>query len=309
VISAFDIVPASLIDQPLPANVLRDGSSGYNPFGDSPQAMRDACGDAARDFKASYWIEAKDREAKARENDENKTWGVNYLDRFTNQGGGNGGYSTHECTTHMLRAQVEGARNRQRAINFAEGPKKDFRYEQSSKGSVWLSPLSVYAEANPGQWGGANCSQVLSIACRRGMLPDKIQPAEYKFKHTLHGTCGAGGKNQSRGAWVKLSDFPPGWQETAKLFQPIEVIVTTDWEEALCLLLHGCILGYGRSGHAVPPCMWNWSQSLAGYADSYDRFLWDSLGTFKSAVRSGVEAVVSVTAPDDWNDPAGTLAT
>jgi len=139
---------------------------------DTRDVLVSVCGSASREFPQSLWIEPKDWADKARDNDKYHTWGMNYIDRFTNQN------PTHECTCHSLRANVEAARNRQRGIIFHEGPKKGFRYEQSKKGSVWLSPLSVYAEANPGQWGGANVQQVLEIACRRGMLPEKIQPRD-----------------------------------------------------------------------------------------------------------------------------------
>jgi hypothetical protein len=171
---------------------------------------------------------------------------------------------------------------------------------------VWLAPLSVYAEANPNVRGGAGCVQVLDIACRRGMLPEKEQPFDYKFKHAIQGTAGGtSAKNQSVGSWLRLSDFPAGWNETAKWFKPKEVIVTTDPEAALCMLLHGLVLGYGRNGHAVPPAFYNFASKAVGYVDSYNRVLYDSWGTFASACRGGVSAVLSMTTPDDWMNPAG----
>jgi hypothetical protein len=297
VTDSFAPIPADLID--VPPSAPHDGYPAELAAADTPDALRGACGAASRDFPQSLWIEPKDWADKARENDKYHTWGINYLDRFTNQ------TPTHECTCHALRASAEAARNKQRGIIFADGPKRDFRYEESARGSVWLSPLSIYSEANPRQWGGAGCYQVLEIACRRGFLPEKIQPRDYGFKHALQGTTGKGGKNQASGPWVRLGDFPTGWQETAKLFRPQEVIVTTDWEQAVCLLLHGYVLEYGRSGHAIPPAIWNITQQAAGYVDSYDVVRWDSLRTFQAACRSGVFAITSMTIPDDWNQPAG----
>lgn len=268
---------------------------------DTPSAIRDACGDAARDFPSALYIEPKDWADKARDNDKYNTWPINYIDRFTNQN------PTHECTTHSLRANAEGARNRQIGVSYPGGPKKDYRYEESSKfGSVWLSPLSIYAEANPNIRGGANVRQVMEIACRRGMLPESIQPREYGFKHTLVGTTGKGGKNQASGKWVKLGNFPEGWKETAALFKPLEVIFPGSVEEAVCLLLHGSFVSVGRSGHAVP-----WSQltfkgndvETAPYADSYDVVRYDSFRTMKSAWR-GAFAIRTMTAPDNWLAPA-----
>lgn len=263
-----------------------------------PGVLQDCCGSASRAFPKSMWIEPKDWADKARENDKNHTWPLNYVDRYTNQD------PTHECTCHSLSRNIEGARNRQLGIIFKDGPKKGYRYEESSKGSVWVSPLSVYAEANPGQWGGANVRQVLEIACRRGMLPDKIQPHDYGFKHTLQGTSGQGNNNQSGGNWISVSRFPDGWQETAKWFKPLEVIFPESWEQAVCLVLHGLLVSVGRNGHAIPWAQWLPDQQVMAYPDSYDVTRYDSLRTVKSAWQ-GSFAIASVTTPDDWMKPAG----
>lgn len=269
---------------------------------DTFDVLWECCGSASTEFPKSLWLDEGQRKDKARENDKNKTWGINFLDRMTNQ------QPSDECTCHMLRAEAEACRNRQRGIIFPDGPKANFRYEESSLGSVWLGPLSVYAEANPNIRGGANCRQVLEIACRRGFLPETIQPRDYKFKHALHGTTGKGGKNQASGKWVRLSDFPDGWQETAAWFKPQEVIFTRDWEQAQCLLLWGYVLGYGRNGHAIPPAFWNVASDVYGYPDSYDVIRYDSAATFRRAVASGVHCIASMPAPDNWLEPAGALA-
>lgn len=293
--NTFTPLDPKLIDVPL--HRPHDGYPEEMKLGDTFDALRDACGSASRDFPDALWIDPSDWADKARDNDKYKTWPLNYVDRFTNQD------PTHECTCHSLTRIAEGCRNRQRGIIFPDGPKKDFRYEESSKGSVWLSPLSVYAEANPRQWGGAGIRQVLEIATRRGFLPEKIQPHEYGFKHTLQGTTGKGGKNQSRGSWVRVSDFPDGWKDTAKLLMPLEVIFPGSWEQAVCLVLHGLLYGVGRSGHAVPWAFWNHQEQAMGYIDSYDVIRYDSLRTVKSAWNGGF-AIASMTAPDDWLRPA-----
>lgn len=265
---------------------------------DTPDVLRQACGSASREFPRALWIEPKDWPDKCRENDKYKTWPINYVDRFTNQS------PTHECTCHALRTVAEACRNRQRGIIFPDGPKKGQRYEESVNGSVWLSPLSVYAEANPGQWGGANCRQVLEIAVRRGFLPERIQPRDYGLNHQLQGTTGAGGMNQSTGPWVRVSGFPDGWQETAKWFKAQEVIFTSNWQEVVCLVLHGYAVEVGRNGHAIPYAFWNCAEQKMGYVDSYDVVRWDSLGTLKQAA-GGAFAIASMTTPDDWMHPAG----
>lgn len=294
-VDTFAPIPEHLVDVVLPEH---DGYPEHLAAEDTPDALRDCCGAATRSFPESLWIEPKDWEDKARDNDKYKTWAYNYVDRYTNQN------PTHECTCHSLSRLFEGARNRQRGNIFDEGPKRDYRYEESSKvGSVWVSPLSVYAEANPGQWGGANVRQVMEIACRRGLLPESIQPADYGFKHTLHGTTGEGCNNQSRGSWVSVSRFPAGWQETAKLFMPEEVCFPESWEQAVCLVLNGYGVGVGRSGHAIPWMFWNAAEQAMGYPDSYEVTRYDSERTVKSAWY-GSFSILSVTAPDNWNFPA-----
>lgn len=279
----------------------RDGHPGYTAemeAEDTTDAIRSVCMGIDRSCPAALIKDPNDWEEIARENDRERTWPTNYADHYTNQD------PTHECTCHSLIQNATIARNRQRAIKFKDGPKKGFRYQESQKsGSVFLSPLSVYAEANPGQWGGANVRQVMEIACKRGILPDNMQPASYNFRHTLHGTTGKGNNNQSKGPWVRLKDFPEGWQNTARWFKPLEVIFPASWEEAVCLVLAGYAVSVGRNGHAVP-----WTRFLPGqgmeYIDSYDVLRYDSLNTVKRAW-SGAFAIATMTVPDDWNKPAG----
>ena len=266
---------------------------------DTTDALRDACGNAARAFPESLWIEPRDWEAKARENDAAGAWAMNYLDRFTNQN------PTHECTCHSLRANAEAARNRARGVLYADGPKADYRYAESGQvGSVWLSPLSVYAEANPRKWGGANVRQVLEIAVRRGMLPETVQPHDYAFRHALPGTTGEGGLNQASGKWTPVSAFPDGWEQTAAWFRPLEVIFPESYEQAVCCVLAGLVVSVGRNGHAVPWARWIAGERLMAYPDSYDIVRYDSERTARSAWR-GSFAIASMTLPDDWSRPAG----
>jgi len=271
---------------------------------DTDDALRDVCGSTAREFPDALWIEPRDWADRASDNDKYSTWPLNFIDRFTNQGAGSGRAGTHECTCHSLRANFEAARNRARGVIYTDGPKDDFRHPESGKvGSVWLSPLSVYAEANPSRWGGANVRQVLEIAVRRGMLPETMQPADYGFAHAIVGTAGGGNSNQSAGPWVSVSRFPEGWEETARMFRPLEVIFPASYEQAVCLVLHGMCVSVGRNGHAVPWARWIAGQRLLAYPDSYDIIRYDSERTARSAWR-GSFAIATVTSPDDWSRPA-----
>lgn len=276
-----------------------DGYPDHLAAEDTSDALRSACGEASRDFPESLWIEPSEWAERAAENDRHGLWAINFLDRFTNQ------TPTHECTCHSLRANFEAARNRARGLIYADGPKVGERYSESGEaGSVWVSPLSVYAEANPRKWGGANVRQVLEISVRRGMLPDVRQPRDYGFVHAIPGTSGKGNSNQAGGAWIPVSKFPAGWQETARHFRPLEVIFPDSYEEAVCCVLHGLVVSVGRRGHAVPWARWVADQRLMAYPDSYDIVRYDSDRTARSAWR-GSFAIASVTLPDDWSRPAG----
>lgn len=294
-------IDARLIDVDLPHD------SGYSfevSRDDNTENMKGAVSDAGgiiTDFPNSMWIEPRDWPAVARELLDTRTRAIDYVDRFTNQD------PTHECTSHCFRTCFEGARNRQRRIAIGP-PVAGQRLDSSAhSASVWVSPLSVYAEANPGQWGGAGVRQILGIATRRGVLPDKVQPREYGFKHTLHGTCGQGGVNQSHGPWVPLSRFPDGWQETAKHFKPVEYIFPDSWEQTVCLVLNGLLVGVGRNGHSIPYAEWMPDDQVMKYVDSYDVCRFDSISRIKSTVGDSY-AIVSTTIPDSWDKPAGVAA-
>lgn len=270
---------------------------------DTPDQLWDACGDASTKFTAEYWIEPSDWADRARDNDKYGGWAANYVDRFTNQS------PTHECTCHSLSRLFESCRNKQRGVIYAEGPKRGYRYAESAEfDSVWVSPLSIYAEANPRQWGGASIRGVLSIATRRGFLPSTKQPRDYGFAHALHDTAGRSDTdNQASGPWTRVSSFPAGWEQTAALLQPQEVIFPESWEQAVCLVLHGLGVGVGRKGHAIPwmVARFNSSGDFAGmdYVDSYQVIRTDSAATVRSAWR-GSYAIETVRPPADWEDPA-----
>lgn len=293
--SSFAPVDPRLIDVHLPEH---DGYPESCAAEDSADTLWDAAGDAAREFPQHLWIEPRDWADAARQNDEYKTWPINWLDRFTNQS------PTHECTCHALRAVAEACRNRQRSVMLGPPVAGQRLPLSATTGSVWLSPLSIYAEANPRIRGGASTRGVLEIAQRRGFLPETIQPRDYGFRHAIVGTQGKGGVNQASGDWVPLSKFPPGWEATARHFRPLEIIIPVTWEQMVCLVLRGRAVGAGRDGHAVPYAIWNPTQQLLGYVDSYDVVRWDSTRTVRAAVGSAY-AIESMTTPDDWLQPAG----
>ena len=271
---------------------------------DNAASYRDAAGDTARDFPDHLWIEPREWKEFAAEAKANKTRPIDYMDRFTNQGGGNGIRGTHECTCHALEGNALCAMNRQKMQAIGPPEPKVFLPASRTRGSVWLSCVSIYAEANPRQWGGANVRQVMEIAVDRGFLPDKIQPKEYNFKHDLIGTCGAGNVTQSRGSWVSVNQFPDGWKETARHFRPLEIIIPTSYEQCVCLVLHGRAVSVGRSGHAVVYSFWDGEERVMGYRDSYDVIRYDSERTVKGCARTGY-SIATMVMPDNYDLPAG----
>ncbi len=272
-------IPADQLDQtPLTDTGYPDALAAN----DTVEAFR---GLGARDFPDHLWIEPRDWKDHARENDRNGTWPENYRSRFTHQG------NSHECTCHALIQNIEIAWNRQR---------------QSLSDAVWLSPLSVYAEANPRKWGGSYCQKVLGIAIERGVLPEYDGPGgpgtqKTKFRHTLNQTAG----RSDSGPWVPVSGFPSGWKETAAAFAPDEVINVSSWEEHVCLLLHGYAVSNGRSGHSIchVQIVWDGGQIRSKYSDSYNVHRFDSERMIRSGV-GGAFAVVTTKVPDNWQQPA-----
>ena len=183
--------------------------SGYNEDEAAMYDNSDAlAGIGAREFPSALWIEPREWQERAKQNDETKTWPDNYRNRFTHQG------NSHECTCHALAQNMEIAWNRQSLT-------KEF--------AVWFSPLSVYAEANPRRWGGSYMQKTVGICINRGILPsyngpDGIRTQANEFKHTLNETAGNDNSDNGGGDWVPLSRFPSGWRETARHFKAAEVI-------------------------------------------------------------------------------------
>ena len=297
------VVTNDLVDVVLPHH---DGYPEHLAKLDTEEAVCSSFGSTNRSFPESLWIEPSERRERARQNDELGLWAGNFIDRFTNQS------PTHECTTHAFRVIAEACRNRQRRIALG-GPVAGQRLPISAKSaSVWLSCISVYAEANPRQRGGANVQQICRIACERGVLPDKIQPRPYKFRHTMAGTCGKGGINQSKGPWPGWSGNtfrnPPAeweddnWRETAEWFKPLECVYIRNEDEFDCLLLNGYPISIGRKGHSVPVVgiKYEGNRKLYPYFDSYDVIRFDS-----KAYYSGAYTILTMMTPDDWDKPAG----
>lgn len=240
------------------------------------------------DFPDELYIDPKDWEDAARDNDKYGNWAEDRCNRFTNQS------PTHECTTHCFIQCAETTWNMQRG---------------SMDSQVWFSPLSLYAEANPRQWGGAMVREIVRIAMRRGVLPEHNGPAgpgtqKRIFQHTLN--CSSGNSRRDGGPWVSLRNFPRGWENTSQHFRPEKVINVKNWQQHFMLLLRGYAVGNGRDWHSIPHVravkrngVW-----YSKARDSYDRSIYDSVNQVRKGVDSAY-AIASMKRPDDWKKPAG----
>ena len=262
--------------------------TGYNEDVAKEDSVESFAAAGMVDFPDHLWIEPRDWKDWARDNDKYGTWPDDYRNRFTNQS------LTHECTCHSLLQGMEIAWNRQR---------------KSKRDAVYLSALSVYAEANPRIRGGASIVGVVRIAMNRGMLPEYNGPGgpgtqKDRFQHTLN--CSASNSDRDGGPWVAIRNFPPGWENTARHFKPLEVINIDTWEQHVCLVLHGIAVNNGRSGHAIPhvKIVWRDGSLYSQYSDSYDLYRYDSTRMIRSGA-SNAYGIASTTIPDDWQKPAG----
>ena len=264
--------------------------SGYDPKFEEEDTTENLYGAGARTFPQSLWIPQSEWKDWARENDRMKIWAENFRNRFTNQS------PTHECTCHALIQGFEAAWNGQRS---------------SRKSAVFMSALSVYAEANPRIRGGSSMQKTVGIAIRRGILPEHNGPRgeskqKERFKHTLNCTQGKGNSQCSSGPWVSVSNFPQGWKDTARHFRANEVINCESWEQMICCLLQGRVVCVGRKGHAIPynRVLWRDGRLYAAYSDSYDVIRYDSMSNIRQAV-GGSYCIWSTTIPDNWDKPTG----
>lgn len=261
-----------------------DGHCGYvDPKGaDTSENYQTYLG--ATDFLSSLWIEPKDWKEYARAQHVSKIDGEAFRQRWTNQ------HPTHECTCHSLVQGIENAIMQQNSGD--------------AEGRIALSPISVYAIANPRQWGGANCLRVLGLAQRHGVLPEPVWGQEDRFKTTLHGTCGRGNRDNSSGPWpVRGGRLERKYwndaEETRQQFKPTEIVNPRSREEMACLVLHGRVVNVGRDGHAVPYNRLVWEPGQASerptfqYADSYNVNRYDSWVRAAKAV-SGSSCIWSV---------------
>lgn len=169
------------------------------------------------------------------------------------------------------------------------------------KWSIDLSPMSLYARICSSRHSGSYMVDALNEAKENGFLPESTEKNKRLFRHTLHQNT----------PWIRESQLPSGWQQTAKHFRPLEWYRLPDDRDAFgSALLQGMPICYGRDGHSIAAMdlIWDNGRWLAVYAQSYgtetgdEGYQYDSERMWET---DGAWCLRAVTLPDDPAKPAG----
>ena len=256
-----------------------DGFAGCREVPDSFESY------GAAAFADHFLIDEADWDDWARENDKHKAWAFDFNPRTTHQG------KSHECVCHASVRAFEMAWCSQ----FGE-----------IENAIFGSPLSVYSEANPRQWGGSYMQDALNIITERGIIPehDGVNGEGYQrdslFRHTLHQTAG----RSDSGPWVKVGNFPTGWKKTSRHLRFLEAYNINSKGAFGSALCRGWPIVNGRSGHSIPHAklVWRDGRVHSMYVDSYHRYGYDSMRMWSAG---GAYCVRTVTRPHSISRPAG----
>ena len=212
----------------------------------------------AKRFPESLLIDRSEWDDRIEELDKQKQWAEDYSGRHSNQS------NSHECVSHASVNNAQIAWNRQ-----YNGMDHD----------VWFSPLALYTRVTGGsRWGGSNVLSTMREMMANGLIPDHDGPAgknsqQKLFDHTLHETSGRTEDWWPTSGWVRPSELPDGWKETAKHFRPLEVytIPHGSREAHASALLRGWCCTNGRSGHSIAHVKLakEGGRYLSRYKDSY----------------------------------------
>lgn len=260
---------------------------GMKPDGYSESELYAA---GAVNFPDALRIPRGEWDDRIKEQDENKSSALDFSARFTHQG------SSHECVCHAATQSFEIAYNRQFA---------------GLKYAVFFSPVALYTRITGGrQMGGSNVNDSLRELMSRGAIPEHDGPEWLggkggqvkRFKVTVHQTSGRSEEHWPTKGWIRESQFPEGWEQTARHFRVLEAYYIPDKEAHFSALLHGWCVVNGRSGHSIPhvKAVKSGAKYLSKYRDSYTRDLFDSEGQ-----TGGGFAIVAVNSPEDPKKPAG----
>lgn len=279
----------SNLNLPIPDDLIDVTFDKFDGMLDVGYSEEELCAAGASPFPDKFRIPRSEWDDRIREHEKFQSSADFYGSHFTHQG------KSHECTAHAATQVFEVAWNRQFA---------------GTSHAVWFSPLALYTRLTGGrQWGGSMVSAALRLMMSEGLLPEHDGPGgqndqQKRFKHTVHQTSGRSESHWPTKGWIRPSDLPEGWQETAKHFVALEAftIPSGDREAHASCLLQGWALGNGREGHAIPHkvlCKRD-RDYLSKYRDSYNVWRFDS-----ERLWGGGYCIRAVTHPADASRPAG----
>lgn len=246
-------------------------------------------GAGVKDFPAELRIPRSEWDDWLRMDEKYKSSPEHFSARFTHQG------NSHECVCHAATQLFECAYNRQVGIASA----------------VYFSPLALYTRLTNGrQWGGSNVGHALREMMSRGMIPEHDGPEwlggkngqTQRFRHTVHQTSGRSEAHWPTKGWIRPSELPAGWEQTARHFRAPEAYYINDEIDHFSAVMRWGV-GNGRNGHAIPHLNIvkdSRGRYLSKYKDSYNVFRYDS-----ESLWGGGYCIRSVTTPDDPIKPAG----
>ena len=217
----------------------------------------------AKRFPESLLIDRSEWDDRIEELDKQKQWAEDYSGRFTHQG------NSHECVAHASVQNAMIARNRQ-----FNGLSQD----------VWFSPLALYTRVTNGrQWGGSNVLDTMYEMIENGLIPDHDGPGgknsqQKLFVATLHETAGRSEDWWPTKGWVKPSQLPDDWENTAKHFKATEVYTIPSRSAHFSALIRGWCCTNGRDGHSIAHVRMvkENGRYLSKYKDSYNEYRYDS---------------------------------
>lgn len=261
-----------------------DGLNELPTWEEQEAAMRAA---GAKDFPAEAEIPRVDWDDWIRDQEKYQSAPEHYSGRFSHQG------DSHECVTHMSMQLAEITCNRQYG---------------GLGHQVWFSPLALYTRLTGGrQWGGSNVRHALEVMMSEGMLPEHDGPGgdndqHKRFKHTVHQTSGRSEGHWPTKGWIRESQFPDGWEETARCFRVLEAYIIPPDRIAFASAVLRWGAGNGRNGHSIPHVALVKSdrgEYMSKYKDSYDLFRFDSERLFSN----GGWCIRAMTMPHDPAQP------
>lgn len=172
-----------------------------------------------------------------------------------------------------------------------------------TKWSIDFSPMSLYTRICSSRHSGSYMVDALNESKLNGILPERTEKNEKLFRHMLHQNT----------PWIRESQLPAGWQQTAKHFRPLEWHrLPKDDRAFMSALLQGMPICYGRDGHSIAALDPYWDEGnrrwLAKYAQSYGTETGDNgyqYDTRRMWETDGAWCLRAMTVPDDPAKPAG----